>query len=52
MYSILKTQKKRIKHKKYSPVTTSTFITNFHILLTFADKSYIIYALRLSTDSN
>lgn len=48
MYSILKTQKRSLSHSKNLTVTSSLFLTNNHILLTFSDRSISIYHLNLS----
>lgn len=48
MYSILKSQKRSITHKKNITVTSSAFITNSHIVLTFSDCSCVLYSLNLS----
>lgn len=48
MYSVLKSQKRSITHKKNITVTSSTFITNNHFILTFSDCSCILYSLNLS----
>lgn len=48
MYSILKSQKRSISHKKNITVTSSVFITNNHILFTFSDCSCVLYSLNLS----
>lgn len=47
MYSILKTQKRSIKHKKTVSITSSTFITNNHILLTYSDGICQVLVIRL-----
>lgn len=48
MYSVLKSQKRCITHKKNITVTSSAFITNNHFILTFSDCSCILYSLNLS----
>ncbi len=48
MYSILKTQKRSLTHNKNITVTSSIFLTNNHILLTFSDRSISVYHLNLS----
>lgn len=48
MYSILKSQKRCLTHSKSLTVTSSVFLTNTHILLTYSDTSYRIYHLNLS----
>jgi len=49
MYSVLKTEKHALHHKKHFPVTSSIFLTNKYILITFADSSFSIYSLYLSS---
>ena len=47
MYSILKTRKTKLAHKKYSAVLTSIFLTDFHVLFTLANHTYMVFTLSL-----
>jgi hypothetical protein len=49
MYSILKTSKQVLHHKKCQPITTSIFLTNNHIFFGFTDATFSIYSLYLSS---
>lgn len=42
MYSILKSEKKELKHGKAESVTGGIFLNNHHLLFTFQDGTFII----------
>lgn len=50
MYSILKTQKRSLTHKNGVSITSSLFVTNVHIFVSFSDCSCAIYFVNYGQD--